>query len=82
MSCTAFQIISDDVETVLNNFHLRMLDSRGQSNEVLAVELLNEIDTSRVVKAALDSSTDLDEQTSAAHAEIKAILVEIGVLEF
>ncbi|MFL1449177.1 hypothetical protein ACI77O_12350 [Pseudomonas tritici] len=82
MACTAFQIISDDVEAVLNNYHLRLVDSRGQSNEVLAGQLINEIDHGRVEKAALDTSTDMDAQTTAAHDEIKAILVVMGVLEF
>lgn len=82
MTCTAFQITQDDVENVLQSHSLRVINQSGQSFSSLAAELIDEIDANRVEKAALNSSPDLDEQTAAAHSEIKDILCELGVLEF
>ena len=78
---TAFQISEEDIENVLHEYWARVSNSRGQSFEQMASELFNEIDHGRVEKAALDSGIDLDVQTNGALKEIKAILVEKGVLE-
>jgi hypothetical protein len=82
MSGTAFQILSDDIESVLHNYTHRLINTRGLGILDLSVELLDEIDHNRIEKAALAASNDLDEQTNAAMAEIKANLVDLGVLEF
>lgn len=82
MTCTAFQITSDDVANVLRSYWLRVTNSNGQSFERMAEELLGDLDHDRIEQAALAASTDLNEQTSAAYEEIKNNLVELGVLEF
>ena len=80
--CTAFEISPDDIESVLHSYSLRVANTQGQSFEAMAAELIDEIDRDRVEKAALKGGVDLGDQTSAALAEIKDILVEMGVLEF
>ncbi|MYM92646.1 hypothetical protein [Duganella vulcania] len=82
MISTAFQVTEIDIENVLRDYSLRVTDTQGKSFEMMAAEVLDEIDSERVEKAALDSGCDLDEQTQGAHDEIHKILVEIGVLEF
>ena len=79
---TAFEVTPEDVESVLHAYSLRVTDTQGKSFETMAGELIDEIDTGRVEKAALAGGVDLDDQTTAAHEEIKEILVELGVLEF
>lgn len=82
MSHTAFAITPDDVESVLHSHTHRIINARGLSIDALATDVFDEVDPARVEKAALNSSTDFDEQVSGAYSEIKGILVEIGVLEF
>lgn len=82
MTCLAFQITSDDVECVLRSYSLRVTDTKGQSFDQMAEELIDELDHERIEQAALAASTELDEQTAAAFEEIKKSLVELGVLEF
>ncbi|NVL49887.1 hypothetical protein F2S72_09055 [Pseudomonas syringae pv. actinidiae] len=82
MTSTAFAITADDVESVLHDHTRRIINSRGLSIDALAAEVFGEIDEARVEKAALNTSTNFDEQVSGAYSEIKDILVEIGVLEF
>lgn len=80
----AFGITEDDIQTVLSNNAVFVANSEGRSFEQMAEVLLNgwggdELD--RIENAALDGGIDMDEQTDAAHAEIRAILVEQGVLK-
>ncbi|EPL60767.1 hypothetical protein PSOLE_37190 [Pseudomonas oleovorans subsp. oleovorans] len=82
MACFAFQISTEDVENVLRSYSLRVTDTKGQSFEHMAEELIDELDHERIERAALAASTDLDEQTTAAYEEIKKSLVELGVLDF
>lgn len=82
MASTAFEITPDDVESVLHSYTPRMINTRGMPIAELAADLFDEIDAERVQKSALNTSTDLAEQVTGAYAEIKDILVEIGVLEF
>lgn len=82
MTGTAFGISEDDIENVLRDYSLRVTHTNGQSFESMASELITEIDHARVETAALNSGCDIDEQTAGAYEEIKAILVELGVLEF
>jgi len=75
----AFEVAADDVVHVLRRYSLRVAASQGKSFDVLAEELLaDEIDAGAVERAALDSGTDIDEQTDGAHAEIKRQLEEAG----
>ena len=78
----AFGITADDVENVLHSYALSVTNTSRKSFETMAAELIEEIDHGRVEKAALESGCDFEEQTQGAYDEIKAILVEIGVLEF
>jgi hypothetical protein len=77
----AFGISADDVASVLEEYRLRIIDARGQSFGQMAEELVGELDHERIAQEALDAGCDMDEQTAAAHAEIKRQLVEQGVLE-
>lgn len=82
MAQTAFAVTQDDVESVLHSYTNRIINARGLSIDALAAEVFSEVDTARVEKAALDSSTDFDAQVRGAYEEIKEILVEICILEF
>ncbi len=82
MTGTAFGISEEDIESVLRAYSQRVVDTKGRSFEAMAEELIDEIDHARVEKAALRSEGDLEDQIKAAFDEIKAILVELGVLEF
>lgn len=78
---TAFQISEDDITTILRRESLRVADTQGRSFDDMASDLFEEIDHDRIEKAALNSGTELDDQTDGAHAEIKVILAEMGVLK-
>lgn len=80
MPHSAFAITTDDVESVLHTHTKRIINARGLSINALAADLFAEVDAGRVEKAALDTSTDFDQKVSGAYAEIKDILVELGVL--
>lgn len=82
MANVAFQLTADDVESVLHSYTARLINTQGLSIIDLSAELFAEIDHARIEKAALKASTDPDEQATAALAEIKTNLVELGVLEF
>jgi hypothetical protein len=77
----AFGISEDDIEAVLRKNGARMVNAAGRSFEQVAEDLFDDIDHGLVERAALKSSTDLDEQTTAAHEEIERQLVQLGVLE-
>lgn len=77
----AFGITDEDVMTVLCGNALHVANSDGKSFEVMAAELLGDLDHDAVALAAINASTDLDEQTTAAHLEITRQLVTMGVLE-
>lgn len=80
MACTAFQISEDDIETVLRRHSLRVSDTQGKSFSEIAEKLIYDIDHERVELAAMSASCKLEEQTEAAHEEIKIICLELGVL--
>jgi hypothetical protein len=80
MTCTAFQITSDDVENVLRNNSLRVTKSNGKTFAHMAEALIDLLDHEQIEQAALDASTNLAEQTSAAYEQIKDNLEELGVL--
>lgn len=80
MACTAFQISEDDIEIVLRRNSLRVSNTQGKSFSEIAEQLIDEIDHERVESAAMCASCELEEQTEAAHEEIKTICVELGVL--
>lgn len=82
MACMAYQVTEEDIQNVLEDYSLRVADTKGKSFETMSAELIGEIDHARIEKAALNSGCDLAEQTRGANAEIKDMLVELGVLEF
>lgn len=82
MANVAFQLTANDVESVLHSYTARLINTQGLSIIDLSAELFDEIDHARIEKAALKASNDPDEQATAALAEIKTNLVELGVLEF
>ena len=80
----AFEVTSEDVFNVLLANSVKVTNSEGKPFDVMAEEILsgwNETETDRVAKAALNSGVDLDAQTDGAHEEIRAILIERGILK-
>ena len=77
----AFGITDEDVMTVLCANALHVTNSDGKPFDVMAAELLGDIDHDAVALAAINASTDIDEQTTAAHLEITRQLVTMGVLK-
>lgn len=81
----AFEVSEDDIETVLSQNAAQVANTSGRSFEQMAVEIhdgwLGGGELDRIAGAALDGGTEMDEQTDAAHAEIRSILVEQGVLK-
>ena len=77
----AFGITDEDIMTVLCGNALHVTNSDGKPFEVMAAELLGDIDHDAVALAAINASSDLDEQTTAAHLEITRQLVVMGVLK-
>ncbi len=76
----AFGITDEDVMTVLCANALHVMDSDGKSFEIMAAEMLGDLDHEAVALAAINASSDIDEQTTAAHLEITRQLVNMGVL--
>ena len=76
-----FGITDEDVMTVLCANALHVTNSDGKPFDVMAAELLGDIDHDAVALAAINASTDVDEQTTAAHLEITRQLVTMGVLK-
>ena len=77
----AFGITDEDVMTVLCANALHVTNSDGKPFDVMAAELLGDIDHDAVALAAINASTEIDEQTTAAHLEITRQLVTMGVLK-
>lgn len=77
-----FVVTEVEIEHVLIDHSLRVSDTEGKSFETMACELISEIDHERVINAALAAGSDFAERSTAAQAEIKNILVELGVIEF
>lgn len=77
----AFEVVAEDVESVLRENILRITDSKGLSIEAMAEFLLPSLDAGRIEKAALDGGVELVDQAAAARAEILAQLTEAGHLK-
>lgn len=80
----AFGISEDDLATVLEMHAAHVANTNGVPFSVMAEQLFNDWSSTefdRVAAAALDGGVDMDDQTSAAYEEIRAILVEQGVLK-
>lgn len=79
----AFEISEDDVANVLRQNAVQVADAGGRSFDQLAEKIFDDWDGGdiRRIEAAALSGDDLDEQTDAAYAEIRVILVEQGILK-
>lgn len=80
----AFGITEDDLEIVLRNNAVHVANADGKSFEEMSHDIFNDWHEEfhdRVADAALKASCDMGEQTDAAHAEIREIFVETGVLK-
>lgn len=77
----AFGITEDDISTVLRANWAKVANTDGKDFEEMASDLIVEIDADRVASAALDGGTEVDDQTDAAHEEIRKILIEDGVIK-
>lgn len=76
----AFGISEEDVVSVLEA-NLGAIVNRGsQPLDDMAHDLLGRIDHGAVERAALKGGVDLDEQTEAAHEEIRRQLLCMGIL--
>ncbi|KVP39965.1 hypothetical protein [Burkholderia ubonensis] len=81
---TAFGITEEDIANVLRQNAVHVANSNGMSFAAMSEQLYNDwtnVELARVAKAALNGGVEMDQQTTAAHGEIRAILVEQGVLK-
>jgi uncharacterized NAD(P)/FAD-binding protein YdhS len=76
----AYQHTADDVENVLRDHATRVVNTEGKPLDVLAEELVEELDDGAIEKAALRGGVDLDDQTTAANEEILRQLIERGLI--
>lgn len=61
--CTAFQVTEEDIENVLRECWVYVGNTDGKSFRAIAEDLLGQIGTARIEKAALNSGADLEDQT-------------------
>ncbi|MHB8409562.1 MAG: hypothetical protein ACYDHY_15970 [Acidiferrobacterales bacterium] len=84
MSLTrAFEITEEDIKNVLRTHAQRIVNPDGESFDTKAMKVyaeLSDSDLARAAQAALESGTEMDEQTQGACLAIEAILVERGIL--
>lgn len=80
----AFGITEEDLTYVLRQNAMHVANSKGVSFDAMGEQIFNDwsdTEFGRIEKAALDGGVEMDDQTEAAYGEIRAILVEQGVLE-
>jgi len=81
---TAFEVTVDDVAAVLRINAAHVANARGVSFQGLAEAIYDEWSGERldsISASALEAGCELEGQTDAAHAEIRKILVQDGILE-
>lgn len=84
MMMAAFGISEVDIETVLQDNAAQVANTGGQSFELMSEKIYDDwtdVEHNRIADAALKGGAEMDDQTNAAHAEIRTILVEQGVLK-
>lgn len=77
---TPTEVSVEDIESVLSDYALRVANTNGQSFRHIAEELILEIDADRVTTVAQE--VDEPARVLRVRQEIRAILLEMGVLEF
>lgn len=77
----AWEVTEQDIEDVLRDNSLHVANSAGATLAQMAENIFGAIDCARVSSAALNGGDDMDSQVEASHREIRAILVETGVLK-
>lgn len=77
----AWEVTEEDIEDVLRENSLLVVDSGGATFAAMAAGILYTLDCGRVSAAAVAGGDDMESQTEASHREIRAILVETGVLK-
>lgn len=79
----AFELSEDDVANVLQQNAAQVANSGGRTFAQLAEEIFDNWDAGDIgrIEAAALTGDDLDDQTDAAYAEIRVILVEQGILK-
>jgi len=78
----AFGIGAEDIRNVLADNKHKLLN-RNSNLSANAEDIFDNMDDAtldRIAKAALNSGTEMDEQTEGAYDEIKKVLIEQGVL--
>jgi hypothetical protein len=84
MMMAAFGISEVDIETVLQDNAAQVANADGRSFESMSETIYDDwtdVEHNRIADAALKGGVAMDDQTNAAHAEIRTILVEQGVLK-
>lgn len=76
----AFGFSEEDVENVLRANWTRVGNTGGKSFELMASDLFAGLDDGAIEKAVLNGGTEMDDQTTAAYAELERQLVVAGVL--
>lgn len=81
----AFGISEQDVFNVLHDNAAMIANSDGKTIDQMSEDIFDGwvggVEPDRIAQAALDGGNDMDSQTNAAYAEIRAILVEEGILK-
>lgn len=77
----AFRLKAKLIVDVLEAYALRVTNTNGKSFKKMATELIDEIDSTRVVRVAMATESK-EAMKQAAFDETKAALVDMGVLEF
>ena len=75
-----FEVSLEDVATVLRNNKEFLRTTNGMPLREFAELLMNDIDFDRVEASIIKSGVHPNDKTKAAHAEIKKILIDNGVI--
>jgi len=79
----SFGITEQEIETVLRRNMASVVVSQDKPIALLAMEIYRELDShdqDRVTQAAIKAGKDLDDQTDSVLDEIRAMLVERGII--
>ena len=74
-------VTADDIQSVLEEYSLRVTDTRGKSFETMAAELVDTLDLTSVIAAAATGDTPIAKEQAVFDA-LHQLLVKEGVIEF